>query len=81
MERQHYSTSKLANSEESTFVGKEDHASHDLDAATTSKDPFRVDTSLISQGALDEQGSSELQELGLTVFNQDVFEQGLYKFI
>ncbi|BFZ02829.1 hypothetical protein BsWGS_05868 [Bradybaena similaris] len=75
MER--HNTSKLANLEESTSIGKEDCASNDVDAVTTSNDPFRVDTGLIPQGALDEQGSSELQELGLTVFNQDVFEQGI----
>lgn len=39
-------------------------------------DAFNVDTALIPQASLDDQ-SAELKELGLSVFNQDVFEQGL----
>ncbi|XP_005098039.1 DNA excision repair protein ERCC-6 [Aplysia californica] len=44
---------------------------------TKEKDAFQVDTGLIPQAMLEEQGTSELQELGLSVFNQDVFEQGI----
>ncbi|KAL8610511.1 hypothetical protein ACOMHN_060431 [Nucella lapillus] len=39
---------------------------------------FKVDTGLIPQASLDEQ-TSELQGLGLSVFNQDEFEQGVMK--
>ncbi|CAG5128960.1 unnamed protein product [Candidula unifasciata] len=77
MERQHYKPSKSANPEESASDGKEGGPSNDVNTVRATSDAFRVDTGLIPQGALDEQGSSELQELGLTVFNQDVFEQGI----
>ena len=43
---------------------------------TTKKDAFQVDTSMIPQATLEDQGSLELEELGLNVFNQDVFEEG-----
>ncbi|KAK7113755.1 DNA excision repair protein ERCC-6-like isoform X2 [Littorina saxatilis] len=39
---------------------------------------FKVDTGLIPQAALDDQ-TTELQGLGLSVFNQDEFEQGVMK--
>ena len=53
----------------------------DLQPSTSSgsykaKDAFDVDTSLIPQTQLQDQGTQELQELGLSVFNQDAFEQG-----
>ena len=37
---------------------------------------FQVNTGLIPQANLEEQ-ENELQQLGLSVFNQDVFEQGI----
>ncbi|XP_076449836.1 DNA excision repair protein ERCC-6-like [Babylonia areolata] len=39
---------------------------------------FKVDTDLIPQASLDDQ-TSELEGLGLSVFNQDEFEQGVMK--
>ncbi|KAK7506355.1 hypothetical protein BaRGS_00002467, partial [Batillaria attramentaria] len=39
---------------------------------------FKVNTGLIQQASLNEQ-ASELQDLGLSVFNQDEFEQGVMK--
>ncbi|XP_059174899.1 DNA excision repair protein ERCC-6-like [Physella acuta] len=49
---------------------------HDEEKRASQNDAFHVNTSLIPQATLDEQGL-ELQELGLSVFNQDVLEQGI----
>ena len=52
--------------------------SHDNDneTYTIKRDAFHVDTGMIPQAALEDQGSLELEQLGLSVFNQDVFEEG-----
>lgn len=57
-----------------------DSSAEDAENTGRTKDAFHVDTGLIPQAALDEQGSAELQNLRLSVFSQDVFEQGLYHF-
>ena len=49
----------------------------DLQAKAASSNPFHVDTSPISAVPVNEQ-ASELQELGLRVFNQDEFEEGTF---
>lgn len=41
------------------------------------RDAFQVDTGIIPQARLEDQGSVELDQLGLSVFNQDVFEEGI----
>ncbi len=53
----------------------EDNPLINSDSQATSKNPFHVDTSLISAIPVHEQ-ASELQDLGLRVFNQDEFEEG-----
>ena len=45
------------------------------DSGTQSTDTFKVDTSLIPKASLEDQNNDELLALGLTVFNQEEFEQ------
>ncbi|GFO00974.1 DNA excision repair protein ercc-6-like [Plakobranchus ocellatus] len=47
------------------------------EASTAKQDAFHVDTGIIPQARLDDQGVTELEQLGLSVFNQDVFENGI----
>ncbi|GFR85602.1 DNA excision repair protein ERCC-6-like [Elysia marginata] len=47
------------------------------ETCTVRRDAFQVDTGMIPQATLEDQGSLELENLGLSVFNQDVFEEGI----
>ncbi|RUS74131.1 hypothetical protein EGW08_018111 [Elysia chlorotica] len=54
-----------------------DQGGEDAETHTIKKDAFQVDTGMIPQATLEDQGCLELQQLGLSVFNQDVFEEGI----
>ena len=47
------------------------------DSGSTDADPFHIDTGLIPQASLEDNAAVELKCLGLDVFNQAEFEQGI----
>ncbi|XP_041364778.1 LOW QUALITY PROTEIN: DNA excision repair protein ERCC-6-like [Gigantopelta aegis] len=48
-----------------------------VDSGSTDANPFHVDTGLIPQASLEDNAAAELERLGLNVFNQAEFEQGV----